>query len=105
MNPNGLSIPKQAVAEFCRRWNICELSLFGSAIRADFRADSDVDVLVAFAPQSHWTLLDCVRMETELAEILGRPVDLVTRQSVEQSPNPIRRRRILESAEPVDVAG
>ncbi|MBU4398213.1 MAG: nucleotidyltransferase domain-containing protein, partial [Planctomycetes bacterium] len=70
-----------------------------------FRPDSDVDVLVSFARGVHWGLLDFVRMSEELAAILGRKVDLVERQSVEQSENYIRRRYILESAEPVYVAG
>lgn len=100
----ALEIPKKAVADFCRRWDISELALFGSVLRPDFRPDSDVDVLVTFAPEAHWTLLDCVRMEQELAGIFGRPVDLVSRRAVEQSSNPIRRRQILESAEPFYVA-
>jgi len=100
----NLEIPKNAVADFCRRWDISELALFGSVLRPDFRPESDVDVLVTFVPGSHWTLLDCVRMEQELTGIFGRPVDLVSRRAVEQSANPIRRRQILESAEPLDVA-
>lgn len=104
MPTTALEMPKKAVADFCRRWDICELALFGSVLRPDFRPDSDVDVLVTFAPQAHWTLLDCVRMEQELAGILGRAVDLVTRRAIEQSSNPIRRRQILESAESLYVA-
>jgi len=104
MPTNALEIPKKAVADFCQRWEISQLALFGSVLRADFRSDSDVDVLVSFAPETHWTLLDCVRMEQELAGILGRPVDLVSRRAVEQSSNPTRRRHILESMVPVYVA-
>ena len=103
--PNAnLEFPKSAIADFCRRWDIAALDLFGSVLRADFSPDSDVDVLVTFAPESHWTLLDCVRMEQELAGIVGRPVDLVSRHAVEQSANPIRRRQILESAEALYAA-
>src|SRR6266851_2495153 len=79
MATTALEVPKQAVADFCRRWNIAELALFGSVLRPDFRPDSDVDVLVTFFPEAHWTLLDYVQMEQELAGILGRPVDLVSR--------------------------
>jgi uncharacterized protein len=100
----ALRIPQDALAEFCRRWDISELALFGSAVRPDFRPDSDVDVLVSFGAQAHWTLFDCIRMEQELAGIFGRAVDLVSRRAVEQSANPIRRREILESAEPLYVA-
>jgi uncharacterized protein len=91
MQRKTLDIPKPALAAFCRRWSISELALFGSVLRPDFRPNSDVDILVTFTPETHWTLLDFVRMERELAVIIGRPVDLVTRRAVEQSANPIRR--------------
>jgi predicted nucleotidyltransferase len=81
-----------------------EFSLFGSALRDDFRPDSDVDVLVRFAEDARWGLFDLVHMEEELSGILGRRVDLVDRRSVEASPNYIRRRHILSSLETVYVA-
>lgn len=100
-----IPIDGECIAAFCRKHRIEKLSFFGSVLRDDFCPDSDVDVLVSFAPGVHWGLLDFVRMSEELAAILGRKVDLVERQSVEQSENYIRRRYILESAEPVYVAG
>jgi uncharacterized protein len=66
------------LAEFCRRWQIRELALFGSVLREDFRPESDVDVLVTFAPGASWGLFDHVRMEDELSHLFGRRVDLVT---------------------------
>lgn len=90
---------REAVAAFCRRWQIEELSLFGSALRGDFGPESDVDVLVTFAPRARWTLFDYSVMQTELAQIIGHNVDLVSRCAVERSRNWIRRRAILESAE------
>jgi predicted nucleotidyltransferase len=90
--------PVDLLAAFCRRWKIVELSLFGSALREDFRDDSDIDLLARFAPEARWSLLDHARMERELAEMLGREVDLVSRTAVETSPNWIRRREILSSA-------
>jgi predicted nucleotidyltransferase len=95
---------QQEIADFCRRWQITELALFGSVLREDFRSDSDVDVLVSFAEDAQWSLLDLVRMEEELSHILGRDVDLVERRAVERSENYIRRRHILETAEPFYVA-
>lgn len=86
---------------FCRRWAIAELSLFGSVLREDFGLDSDLDILVTFLPDARWSLLDHVQMEMELAELLGREVDLVTRRAVERSQNPLRRREILETAQVV----
>ena len=90
---------RQQIAQFCKKWKITEFFLFGSALREDFRADSDVDVLVEFAPDAHHGLFDMVRMENELKEIFGREVDLLTRRSIETSPNYIRRKAILSSAE------
>jgi predicted nucleotidyltransferase len=57
------------------KWGICELALFGSAVRDDFRPDSDLDFLVSFSPNVAWGLLDHAAMEREFAEIVGRPVD------------------------------
>jgi len=90
--------PGRSVAEFCERWKVRELAVFGSALREDFRPDSDVDLLVQFESDARWGLFDHFRMERELAELLGREVDLVTRRSVESSANWIRRREILRTA-------
>jgi len=92
-----------ALAQFCQRWGVLELSLFGSVLRDDFRPDSDVDVLVSFAPGSRHSLFDLVSMEEELRTIVGRQVDLVERSAVEQSENYIRRKAILERLEPLYV--
>jgi hypothetical protein len=99
-----IALPEAKVGEFCRKWKITELALFGSVLREDFRPASDVDVLVSFEPQARWSLMDVVGMQDELETILGRKVDLVERSAIERSENYIRRRYILESAEPVYVA-
>jgi len=93
-----LTWPSERIAEFCRRWKIVELSVFGSVLREDFGPDSDVDLLARFAPDGDWSLFDHARMERELVEILGREVDLVNRSALEHSSNWIRRREILETA-------
>lgn len=85
--------------EFCSRWQIAELGLFGSVLTERFHSESDVDVLVTFLPEAHPTLLDLARMETELSEIFGRPVDLVEKTALMQSRNPIRKQAILSSVE------
>ena len=92
-------LPTQQIADFCQRWRVAELALFGSGLRSDFRPDSDLDMLVTFTPGTDWSLLDHIRMEQELVAILGRDVDLLTRRSVEQSHNWIRRQAILDTAE------
>jgi hypothetical protein len=53
-----IDIPTDMIADFCRRWKIKELDLFGSVLRDDFRADSDVDVLVEFSSDATWSLFD-----------------------------------------------
>ena len=56
-------IPRKKIAEFCKRWSITEFSVFGSALRADFRPDSDVDVLVSINPKAHIGLFEIAEME------------------------------------------
>jgi len=104
MAQSKIRIPHKQIADFCQRWKITEFALFGSALRDDFRPDSDIDVLVTFADDAHWGLFDLVAMEEELQQLLGRPVDLVERRAVEKSENYIRRRHILSSLEPIYVA-
>ena len=93
-----LPIPRKKIASFCKRWKIAEFALFGSAVRDDFAKDSDIDVLVSFAPQSDWGLFDHIQMKQELKELFGREVDLVTRRALEQSHNALLRSEILDSA-------
>ena len=96
----NIEIPKEKVADFCRKWKILELCLFGSVLRDDFRPDSDIDILVTFSPDAEWSLLDHMAMEEELSAIFGRKVDLVSRKAIERSTNYIRRKAILETAQP-----
>lgn len=100
----NISIPTDAIHDFCRRWRIVELALFGSVLRDDFRPDSDVDVLVVFADDDSPGFEQLAAMRRELEALFGREVDLVERRAVEQSENYIRRRHILKHAEPVYVA-
>jgi len=87
-----IEVPMDRLRDFCRRWKIKELSLFGSVLRDDFRPDSDVDVLVEFEPNHGWSLYEVVDMEDELRVMFGRDVDLVMKGGLR---NPIRRREIL----------
>jgi predicted nucleotidyltransferase len=96
---HGVTLPMERIAEFCRRWRIRELEIFGSFLREDFRPDSDMDFLYTFAEDVHWTLYDLVTMDQELAAIVGREVDLVSRSAVERSQNFIRRDDILSTSE------
>lgn len=100
-----IPLPRAAIEDFCRRWRIAELSLFGSILGEDFGPESDVDVLVTFAADARWTLFDVGDMEEELAALVGRQVDLVSRRALERSENWIRRRAILDTALSYYVAG
>ena len=88
----NIPIPEDRIAEFCRRWRVVEFSLFGSILRDDFRPESDVDVLVAFAPGCSPTLEEWLDMRDELGDLFGREIDLVERRRVT---NPFRRYEIL----------
>lgn len=101
----AIPIDKDKLRDFCRRWKVTEFALFGSVVRPEeFREDSDVDVLVRFVGDAKWGLFELVHAQDELAQILGRNVDLVEREAVEQSDNRFRRRSILSSVVLLDVA-
>ena len=99
-----IDLPMEAIADFCKKWQIREFAVFGSVLRDDFGPDSDIDVMVTVDDAATWTLIDHVRMKDELESLLHRRVDLLTRRSVEQGQNPLRRRDILASARVVHSA-
>ena len=101
MNKKRFTIPRKKIAEFCKRWNVSEFSVFGSAIRKDFRPDSDVDIMVVFEPDAPVGLFEMGRMQVELETLFHRPVDLVEKAGLR---NPYRRREILETAQVVYAA-
>jgi uncharacterized protein len=74
-----VDLPKEEIAEFCRRNHVRRLAIFGSALRSDFRPNSDIDLLVEFEP-GHTPGLAFFGMQAELSATLGRPVDLNTPQ-------------------------
>lgn len=99
-----IDMDTQVLRDFCRRWKITEFALFGSVLQEDFRPDSDVDVLVSFSQDAHWTYFDLAHMQEELERCFGRSVDIITRRGIESSRNHLRRQAILSSAEVLDVA-
>ena len=98
-----LPVDDALLDEFCRRWRIAKLELFGSMFADPSRA-RDLDLLVTFAPDSRWGLFEHERMERELTELLGLNVDLVSRRAIESSENALRRNSILAAAVPVHVS-
>lgn len=94
--PPGVAIDRPI--DVCRRWRVAELALFGSWSHGEATSTSDVDLLVTFAPDTAWSLVDHAAAEEDFAAVFGRPVDLISRRAVEASSNWIRRRAILDSA-------
>jgi uncharacterized protein len=105
MTEPKITIPRKKIAEFCRRRKVVEFSLFGSVLRDDFRPESDVDVLVTFAPDAQVSLFDLVDMKIELEDLFHRPVDVVEKQAVLESRNHIRRKSILANTRVVYAQG
>ena len=104
----AVPLPTEAIRQFCQRWKIGELALFGSVLRSDFRPDSDLDVLVTFTDDADWGLLSHVQMQQELAKLLQRPIDLISKRALDRSANWVRREAILNAAQvivSIDEAG
>jgi predicted nucleotidyltransferase len=97
----AIAIDREKIKEFCQRWKIAELALFGSVLKDNFRPDSDVDVLVSFEPDGGITFDNRVEMLDKLAAIFGREVDLVEKDAIK---NPFRRYDILTTKEVVYAA-
>jgi len=93
----AIELPTHQITEFCQKWQVTELALFGSVLRDDFRPDSDIDVMIQFHPDAHPTFFDLTYMEDELKILFQRDVDLVTRKGIETSRNYLRRTAILSS--------
>ena len=97
MKLTNFEIPQEQIAAFCKKWKIDELSLFGSALRHDFRAGSDIDILINLQPGQTMTLESFLDMRDELSTIFdGREIDLVQKRLLK---NPFRRHEILTHRE------
>ncbi len=90
----------EQIAEFCRRWKIIEFALFGSVLRDDFHANSDIDVLLTFVPEQWLTWDDWQAMQTEIEALFSRKVDLVSKKYLK---NPYRRHEILNTRQVIYV--
>lgn len=87
-------VDEVALAELCRRYHVGELSVFGSAARGDMRQDSDIDLLVEFLPEAEVDLVDHAGLMLDLADLLGRKVDLVSKNGLK----PLIRASVLSEA-------
>jgi predicted nucleotidyltransferase len=100
-----LTFNDEKLRRLCREWGISRLELFGSALGEDFRDDSDVDLLATLRNDAHPTLFDWADMQNKLADLFGRPVDLVSRRAIERSRNRYRRHAILSTATAIYAEG
>lgn len=104
MKLRTIELPIEQIQNFCDRWQITEFALFGSVLRDDFHPDSDIDVLVTFAPEAKRGLSETLQMKDELQTIFGRKVDFIVKAAIERSENWLRRKNILESAQVIYAA-
>ncbi len=91
-----VKIDHSRMKEFCRKWIIKLMALFGSVLRDDFRPDSDVDVMVSFAPDIDWSSYDYFALLDEIKDLFQRPVDVVHEEAIR---NPIKNRCMHEHME------
>lgn len=91
----SLNLPMEKIREICRRYHVRELAIFGSAVRGDFRPDSDVDFLVEFEPEAHIGLSQFMGLREELSALVRREVDLGTKRALK----PMIRDEVLGGAE------
>ncbi len=96
MSEYPIPLLRDKIVEFCQSWQVTEFAIFGSALRDDFDAFSDIDVLVSFDDSVEITLLDLAQMKIELECLFNRPVDLVEKAALR---NPYRRREILVTSQ------
>ncbi|MBM4043443.1 MAG: nucleotidyltransferase [Planctomycetes bacterium] len=92
--PYVMDLPMETLADFCRRWKITRLEIFGSALRDDFGPKSDIDLLVLFADDAHMGMLAWAQCQRELGKLFRRRVDLVPRDCLK----PLIRDEVLASA-------
>lgn len=96
-----LGLSSDNIVQFCQRWNITELALFGSILSDQFQPNSDIDILVRFAPNARQGLLTLARIQHDLEAQTGRKVDIAVKDAIENSENPIRRHEILNTAQTI----
>jgi uncharacterized protein len=96
---HGVTLPLDRIVDLCQKYDVVELSIFGSLLRDDFGPESDIDFLVVFQDDDYGPWMGkLLHLEEDLSALLSRKVDLVPKESVEQSENWIRRNHILNSA-------
>jgi predicted nucleotidyltransferase len=98
---NNINVPKAKIINYCKQHHILEFAFFGSVLTSDFKPDSDIDVLIRFEPDCHYSLYDIMDIQDDLKDLLGYDIDLVEKQGLK---NPFRRHEILNNMEIVYAA-
>ena len=101
LQKNGIFLRYNDIEHLCKKYNVDELSIFGSSVREDFTPNSDIDILVSFGGNLEISLFDIMDLENEFSQLLDREVDIVEKESLK---NPIRKNKILSSREVIYVA-
>ena len=96
----GIDVALEQIAELCRRYQVREMAVFGSAARGELRPDSDVDILVEFEPDHHVGLFEFADLEAHLASAFGRKIDLVSKNGLKPRIRPfvLRDAKIIYAA-------
>ena len=97
---SGVQLPMDRIADVCRRYGVKELAIFGSAVRGELRPDSDIDILVEFQSSARIGLFGFASLSDELTSLLGRRIDLVTKQGLKPHvrPNVLREAQLVYAA-------
>ena len=93
----SVEVASDQLTQFCQRWKVSELAVFGSALHKNYPLESDLDLLISFEEDAHWGLFDLVTMESELGVIFNKEIDLVEKKAVTNSENYLRRKGILDN--------
>lgn len=96
VSQNNIKIPREKIISYCKQHNIIEFALFGSILTTKFNPDSDIDILVTFKPDCHYSFYDIVDIKEDFANMFDRQVDLVEKQGLK---NPFRKHNILNNME------
>ena len=104
MDKPAINLDSLALRQFCRKWRVKELAVFGSYARGDYHDASDIDFVIDHQDGVEWDLSDAADMRDELSRILGKKVDLLTRYALEHTSNWLFRKIVLSSMETVYAA-
>jgi len=94
----NIRVPSEEIKRLCTKWNIKDLSVFGSVLREDFSDQSDIDILLTFDDDASYGFFELSEIQEEFVLLFKRKVDVVTRNGVESSRNNLRKKAILNSA-------